>query len=371
MTMHFDGSSLRLARVFSGLALEEVAEKVGKTRQYMHKLETGQSQPTEQLMGDIADALDVEVAFFAPKSNRLNEDQFHFRKLLTTKNTIKQVAIARGEMVDALIKYLDKELRLPEKKILSLPHIQSFEDIERAAELCRKEWQLGMGPIANMTRLVENLGAVVTTFQGMSKEIDALSVAVERPFIVRNMAKENTCRQRFDIAHELGHLVMHEGVVTGDRVTEMQANRFASALLLPRSMMAKLFPRPNGSRLDWIGMSEFKLTWKVNKAAILYRAKQLDLITEEQYKSGVITLRKNGEANGEKEDYLIPQEPPEVLGRSLMVLAEKKGIYAKDIAKALHVKLPFLASLTGFQQLHEGIDFQAAQRQRPRLQLVK
>lgn len=349
MNVLFDGASLRLARVFSGLALEEVAEKVGKTRQYLHKLETGQGKPTEQLAYDLADALDVEVGFFAPRSNRLHEDQFHFRKLLTTKSTIKQVAVARGEMIDSLIRFLEQELRLPEVKIPSIAQIQTYEDIERAAESCRSEWDLGLAPIGSMTRLAENLGAVVTTFSGVSKEIDALSVSVERPFIVRNTAKESACRQRFDIAHELGHLVMHEGIVTGDRVTENQANRFASALLLPRTMMAKLFPRPNGTRLDWKGMREFKLTWKVSKAAILYRAKQLDLITESQYKTGVITLKKYGESNGEKEDYLISQEPPEMLARSLFVLAEKRGIGVGEIAKALNVKVGFLKELTGLE----------------------
>jgi Zn-dependent peptidase ImmA (M78 family)/DNA-binding XRE family transcriptional regulator len=351
MNVLFDGASLRLARVFSGLALEEVAEKVGKTRQYLHKLETGQGRPTEQLAHDLADALDVEVEFFAPRSNRLHEDQFHFRKLLTTKNTIKQVAVARGEMIDSLIRFLEQELRLPEVRIPSLPQVQTYEDIERAAERCRNEWDIGLGPIGSMTRLAENLGAVVTTFSGISKEIDALSVSVERPFIVRNTAKESACRQRFDIAHELGHLVMHEGIVTGDRVTENQANRFASALLLPRTMMAKLFPRPNGSRLDWKGMREFKLTWKVSKAAILYRAKQLDLITESQYKTGVITLKKYGESTGEKEDYLIPQEPPEMLAKSLFVLAEKRGLRAEDIAKTLNVKIAFLNEITGLGEI--------------------
>ncbi len=371
MNTVFDGASLRLARVFSGLALEEVAEKVGKTRQYLHKLETGQGSPTEQLMGDLAEALKVEVGFFAPKPHRLNEDQFHFRKLLTTKNTIKQVAIARGEMIDSLIKFLDQELRLPPIGIPSIPMVQSFEDIERAAEHCRKEWELGLGPIANMTRLAENLGALVTTFQGLSKEIDALSVSVERPFIVRNSAKESACRQRFDIAHELGHLVMHEGIVTGDRVTEGQANRFASALLLPRSMMAKLFPRPNGSRLDWKGMREFKLTWKVSKAAILYRAKQLDLITETQYKTGVMTLKKYGESGGEKDDYLIDQEPPEMLARSFFILAEKKGIRATEIAKALQVKPEFLRELTGLESLVLGPTTAPPTRGAAYLRLVK
>ncbi|MGB3290112.1 MAG: XRE family transcriptional regulator [Burkholderiaceae bacterium] len=372
MNLVFDGASLRLARVFSGLALEEVALRVGKTRQYLHKLEANQGTPTAQLAQDLADALQVEAGFFAPKARHLHEDQFHFRKLLTTKATIKQVAIARGEMVDILIKYLDQELHLPEINIPSVSQPNTYEDIERAAEYCRKEWELGLGPIDNMTRLAENLGAVVTTFNGISKDIDALSVSVERPFIVRNIAKESACRHRFDIAHELGHLVMHDGLVTGDRITESQANRFASALLLPRSMMAKLFPRPNGTRLDWKGMKEFKLTWKVSKAAILYRARQLELITESQYKTGVITLRKYGESNGEKDDYLIPQEPPEMMTKALLVLATKKGMYPNDLAKALHIKPAFLHELTGVDSAPQPPDASHSSQTRPRhLRLVK
>lgn len=363
MDFLFDGSSMRLARTFGGLSLEEVANHVGKTRQYLHKLETNQSKPTEQLVASLAEALDVEAGFFAPKANRLNEDQFHFRKKVTTKVTMKQLAIAHGEMVNYFICFLEKELKLPKLNIPAIPDVRSHDSIERAAETCRKKWGIGVSPIGNMTRLAENIGIVVTNFNGLSKDVDALSVAVERPFIVRNLAKESVCRQRFDIAHEIGHLVMHEGIVTGDRITENQANRFASALLVPRSMMVKLFPRPNGSRLDWKGIREFKAYWKISKAAILYRARQLDLITEAQYKTGVITLRKYGESNGEKDDYLIDDEPPEVINSSLKILIEKKGIDIIDIASSLNVRKKFIKELTGLS-LNDT-------HYKPKLRLVK
>ena len=91
--------------------------------------------------------------------------------------------------------------------------------------------------------------------------------------------------------------------------------------------MAKLFPKPKGSRLDWQGIREFKLTWKVSKAAILYRAMKLELITAAQYKSGVITLNRTGEATKENEDFLIPKESPELLEKALKILAEKKNLF--------------------------------------------
>ncbi len=349
MDIAFNGAELRLARIFNGLALEEVAERVEKTRQYVHKLETGQATPTEPLLEHLASVLHVESAFLTSSHTMMiGEDQFHFRKLFTTRAMVKQIAMARGELIGRLVTYLDRELRLPDLRIPEISDAHTFEDIERAAEQCRREWELGLGPIANMNRLAEHVGAVVTSFQSVSKEIDALSVAVRRPIIVRNEAKESVCRQRFDIGHELGHFVLHVGQATGDRVTENQANRFASALLIPRTMMAKLFPRPRGSRLDWVGLREFKLTWKISKAAILYRARQLELISDDQYKTGVITLRRTGEAMGEREDHLIPKETPELLSRSLTVLAEKKGAYAEEVASALRVLPTLLREVVGF-----------------------
>lgn len=350
MTFEFNGAELRLARIFNGLALEEVAERVDKTRQYLHKLETGQATPTEQLLRQLAVVLEIQPSFLTTEQSlMIGEDQFHFRKLFTTRAMVKQVAMARGQLTGRLVSYLDNELKFPDLRIPEINGVQSMEDVERAAERCRREWELGLGPITNMSRLAENVGAVVTSFHSVSKEIDAMSVATRRPIIVRNEAKESVCRQRFDIGHELGHFVLHTGIATGDRVTEGQANRFASSILIPRMMMAKLFPKPRGTRLDWTGLREFKLTWKVSKAAILYRARQLELISDDQYKSGVITLRRTGEAASEREDHLISPEAPELLFRSMQVLAEKRAIYAEDIACALKVTPGFLRDVVGFE----------------------
>jgi Zn-dependent peptidase ImmA (M78 family)/transcriptional regulator with XRE-family HTH domain len=349
MTYRFNGAELRLARIFNGLALEEVAERVDKTRQYMHRLETGQSAPTGQLLEQLATVLNVMPSFLlSDHTLMIEEDQFHFRKLFTTRAMIKNVAMARGEFIGRLVSYLDRELKLPKVRIPEVSSIKTSDDIERAAELCRKEWELGLGPVANMSRLAENIGVVVTSFQSLSKEIDALSVAIRRPIIVCNEAKESVCRQRFDVGHELGHFVLHAGIVTGDRITEGQANRFSGALLIPRAMMVKHFPRPRGSRLDWQGLIDFKLIWKVSKAAVLYRARQLDLISDDQYKSGAITLKRTGEANGEREDNLIAAEAPEMIYRAFSVLADKRGIYADDVAQALQITPLLLRSLVGF-----------------------
>lgn len=349
MEQQFNGMNLRLARVFNGLSLDELAGLVGKSRQFLHKLETNDTcQPTAELTTDLSRQLRVTEAFFYQTySPALPEEEVHFRKLFTTRSAIKQSAMAKAEMFLQLVDYLDEHLNLPVVSIPSFPDATTADDIEQAAELCRRHWGLGLGPIDNMVRVAEHAGAIVTTFNTVSAEVDALSYALKRPVIVRNDAKPSACRQRFDIAHEIGHFVLHEGVQTGNRQTESQANRFASAFLMPRSMMAAHWPKPKGTRLDWVGMKEFKFAWKVSKAAMLYRAHQLGIIDDAQYKSGVITLRRTGEATGEREDNMIPLEQAKMVRQALQVLSNKGGKSIERLAEDLGWSVALLEEVVG------------------------
>ena len=369
MQAEFNGAALRLARLFRGLTLDDVGSAVRKTRQYLHKLETSpQSAPTAQLQVELAAFLKVEPDFFY--SNRvgsLAEDQIHFRKLFTTRVGVKHVAMARAELTGILVSTLERRLKLPEVRVPTIPDSATAEDIERAAEQCRREWDLGLGPIVDMTRLAELVGAVVTSFPGVSPEIDAMSFDFGRPIIVRNEAKESVSRQRFDIGHELAHSVLHAGRTTGDHGTESEANRFACALLVPRTMMVKLFPRSRGQRLDWIGLAEFKRTWGISKAALLYRARQLSLLSDQQYRSGVLHLKKSGQTSGEKEDASMPMESPTLLRRSFDLLAKKKRVFAADIAREMDVSAELVGELVGFTLPQPD---QCGQATRPSLRLV-
>ncbi|MFL9951954.1 XRE family transcriptional regulator [Paraburkholderia nemoris] len=362
MQQAFSGVALRMARLLQGYSLEDVAARVGKTRQYISKLEIGSGAPTIEMVSALATVLGVTPVFFdgSTSPTPLVEEQVHFRRLATTKVSVKQVALAKAAMMQRLVAVIEDHLQLPSVRLPQFDDATTPSEIEAAAERCRDEWGIGLGPVSDMTRLAETIGAIVTTFSGVSAEVDALSFVGARPIIVRNEAKESTCRQRFDIAHELGHCVLHVGRVTGDRVSESEANRFASALLVPRAMMTKHFPRPRGSFLDWKGISEFKLTWKVSKAALLYRARQLELISDELYRRGAITLRR-GEAMKEREDDLIPLERPALLSRAVTLLREKLGITAPVLASQLGLSTELLEDLLGEYVLRSGESLRKAQ----------
>jgi Zn-dependent peptidase ImmA (M78 family)/DNA-binding XRE family transcriptional regulator len=346
MDLQFEGSALRLARLYNELTLEDVATKVGKTRQYIHKLESSPAEPGFDLVRDLAVALRVNPDFFYFGVAELPEESIHFRKLFSTRAAVKSYAMAKAQVFRRLVDYLDAELRLPAIRLPSLPP-QSTADVEAAAEECRRQWGLGLGPIDSVIRLAENVGCVVTTFTSISSEVDALSISGLRPIIVRNDAKHSACRQRFDIAHELAHAVLHQGAQTGDRVTEGEAHRFAGALLVPRSMMMKWFPRQRRTNLDWVSIGDFKAAWGISKAGALYRARELDLITDEQYRRGIIHLKTRGEAITEKGDELRELEHPELVATAVDFLRTRRAITMADIAHALHVSLEWMEELVG------------------------
>lgn len=363
----FNGGQLRLARHYWGKTLQDIADAIGKTRQFASQLETGKAKPAadDPVVIALAEMLKVSPQFFSkPSGRQIAEEQAHFRKLATTKASTKQTVLARGSIFDEVVEYIDRRVRLPAVDFPDYSGAETSEEIERAAERVRTHWGLGLGPIAHMVRVVERAGAVVAFFRDASTEVDALSITSKRPVIVRNDAKRSPFRQRFDIAHELGHLILHEGHVTGDRKTESEANRFASAFLLPRTTFLKVFPK-RGSRLDWAGIRDMKLTFMASKAAILYRAKSLDLLDDTQYKSAVITLKNRGEAIEEAEDSLVPKEDSEVISQALQVLSNGHGIGVERLANDLSVTPEFLAEII---PIPNNV---ATVRPRPELRVVK
>lgn len=356
MVTQFDGTNLRLIRTFRDLTLNDVSSELDLTRQYISSWETNRASPSKEHIEHLAHFLNVRPDFFYKNdTKKVGEHQFHFRKQRTTKVRTKDTIIALGEISRRLVEFIDSHLELPEP---NFPNIEclSNSDVERAAEEARRYWDLGLGPIDNMTRVAENAGAVVTDFDGSSEEVDALSICTVRPIIVRNSAKSSPGRLRFDLAHEIGHLIMHDGQITGDKKTESEANRFASSFLLPRSSFMNICPVMN--RINWPLISKIKQEYKVSKAAILYRAKELGRVSEQQYINAVIRLRKH-EGKHEKDDYLIePIEQPEMIHNAIATLEEHLGISVSDIEDALDLGKNSLSKVLGGRYLRSTVNYE-------------
>ena len=332
----FQGTRLRLARIFQGFTLAELGEKVSVTRQYMQRLEADPtSLPAEDLIAALAEILHVERSFFfEPLRAELQEEICHFRKLKTTPMHVRKRALAYGTIFNAIVSYIDAKFELPPINIPAA-NAATRSDLERVAEKCRRSWGLGLdAPIHNMVRTLEHAGAVVTTFEGVSASIDAFSYMHSRPIVVRNTAKVSNSRARFDMAHELGHLVLHQGMEADSPSLEDQANQFASAFLLPRTAFLKEFPKHH--RIDWFELLQMKTRWGVSIQAIIRRAYDLGLIGAVQYRNAHVYISRNGWKTREPGEDSIPPETPEIIPTAFQLLA-KQGVSSEDIARELHI----------------------------------
>ncbi|WP_351124071.1 XRE family transcriptional regulator [Shewanella sp. T24-MNA-CIBAN-0130] len=320
---HFNGEQLKLARMAAGLSLAEIGLALDVTRQYASRLENN-SNPSESQVELLSELLSVKSTFFyKPRVKTIEAEQCHFRSLRSSTQTLKKTIMAQVEMLDShFVSAIEEEIGFPEVNIITAEdeEFNSVKNIELLAERARKAMGLGFGPISNMIKLLESLGCLVVNLADADERIDAFSIYTSRPLIVRNTAKQSLGRLRFDFAHELGHLIMHQGMETGCRTTEQQANNFASAFLIPRSSFIAEFPKVRGTYFNWEAMIDMKVRWGVSLKSILYRAKALGLVTNEKAKSGYIYLARNGFTKIERGDELMADEFPKMLQRAIELL---------------------------------------------------
>ncbi len=340
----FCSSRVRLARAFNGWTQAELGEHVGVTHQYVGYLETGHKQPTPLNVEAIADATGFELGFFyQPLVEEFRDEECHFRRRTTTPVSVRTRVLAHGTLFGMLVSYIDAVVSLPDDTVPSV-RVKTPEDLERAAERCRIQWGLGRDlPVKNLTRAVERAGVIVTRFDGCSTKIDAFSRSGKRNVVILNTEKDAPSRTRFDLAHETGHLVMHGGLTTGDPETEKEADRFASALLLPRAGYAREFPR--GSRIDWTALFRLKTRWGASVGAQVRRAYDLRLIDAAQYQRGYKYIAAQGWLKGEPGEPQV--EEPELVPLSLGQIQEHYGTSPLEVCTRLQWRPPAFERVAG------------------------
>ena len=138
------------------------------------------------------------------------------------------------------------------------------------------------------------------------------------------MDKHSPSRSRFDAAHELGHLVMHADVMPASQAVERQANRFASAFLMPRETFLMECPH----RLVWGHFEELKRRWGVSLSALVRRAYDLGRFGEATYRRACMQLNQKYNAGGVRR--LEPHEPavevPTVVADAIEALDEQNPL---------------------------------------------
>lgn len=280
-------SRLTMARRCKGWNKARLADEVGVSSRSITKYEMGHASPSEETLNRIADRLGFPVDFFTGSDLELISDSAaSFRALTRMSASQRDRALAAGNLAVELSAWIDTRYKLP---LPSIPQIDT-SDPEEAAEIVRAEWGLAVKPISNVVHLLESHGVRVFSLGRLGREVGAFSFwRGTQPFVLLNTFDKSPERCRFDGCHELGHLVMHREGEKG-RDAERQADRFASAFLMPRaSVLAAGIRNPNLRTLILR-----KRKWGVSTLALIRRLHEVGLLSDWHYRELNIEAASRG-----------------------------------------------------------------------------
>jgi len=330
MNTPFNGERLRKARIYRGFTVAELAERVGCQRQTLSMYEISKSQPTDKrTVARIAQVLDFPVRYFYEHPTTCASGTVYFRSLLTTNKKYRSEQIVKMDYLTQIYSLLQDYVAFPEYEPLGLP-----DDItpEQAAYALRDAWGLGRGPIDNLISVVEQHGILVTSFSTSTNDVDAFSqfmgvADIPTYIIAYSNNKTSAARIHFDIAHELGHICLHEWSEDIENISkeefkhkEREANDFAAAFLLPEETFRKDAERGPQTIAYY---KQLKKKWKVSIAAMIRRSEKLGIISTDDYQNLIRVMQRRGLRKEEPLDDILITASPALLKTSVIMLLQE------------------------------------------------
>ncbi len=304
---------LTQARKFRGKTMTELADEISKTSQVVSQYENGKTDPSYESIEKISKFLNFKIPFFYKPIVNINTTLF-FRDIKKNTKSMREKLISASQIIQEMKFEIDKMVNFPALNLGGCDNLISEsgydlteEMIASIANKLRQHWKLGYGPISNMVNLLENNGIIVLRNFFDSFNVDGVSWwANNTPFIILSEDKDNGIRSRFDIAHELGHIILHKNISDIENLNtedfkriEKEANIFASNFLMPQ----ETFSREVVS-VAFDNFIALKKRWKVSIASMLYKSKDLKLINENQYKYLLIQLNSKKKYINDKKEPL-------------------------------------------------------------------
>ena len=329
---------IKQARVSRGLSMVELSELVSVSKQAISQYEMGKNAPSKLILNSIASVLKYPVSFFYKPvpANETASSAVFFRSKKTTRVKALNAAREKIEIFREINDYLEKYVDFPS---LDLPKITYEDDginpidneqIEKYAMVLREHWKLGKGPIDNLINIVQKNGIMVSKMKLRLNKLDAFSVWFDnKPFIFLSSDKDTNVRIRFDIAHEIGHLLMHADYYSEEDLKnkaiyeklENEADRFAGAFLLPKDTFSKdVF----STSIDHF--IQMKAKWKASISCMISRCDTLGILSSNQIKYLKDQMTTRVYWRKEPLDNEMPIEKPFAHKQAIMLLLDNNII---------------------------------------------
>lgn len=329
----FNYELLVTARKLRQKTQKEVSKKTGISQASLSKAERGLQEMPAESMKTLSEYYDLPIEFF--ESSRVLSPVGHlfYRKKLTISDKIIDSFTAKVQIFKDIVDKIMDPIELPDYDLVS---IAPDEDNSPKEIADRIRFQLGVfrGPMPNLTKLLEAHGVIIIKFDFGTEKIDGLTTITDsnRKIMFINQAMPND-RIRFSLAHELGHLVMHiEQPPRYPDFVEEQADQFASELLMPEVEMKDNFLVQG---ISFAELAQMKRRWRVSMHALVRRAKDLELISQNTYRNYQIAFSKKGWTK--YEPVSLPLEQPQMLNDSLQLYKDELGYTDNDLMKLMAI----------------------------------
>jgi len=316
------------ARESRAMTQRGLADAAGIAQSKMSKIENDLLRASADEVISIARATRFHPEFFRCKDKviGLGSSLLFNRRQKTTPIGQQRMVQARVNIVRMQIERLLRAAELDTINTIERIDVDECDGDPRAvARRVRAALRLPMGPVRNVTTAIESAGGIVVLCNFGTDKIDGAHVWLPgQPAMFFMNADRPGDRHRFNLAHELGHAVMHECPV-GD--IEKQANEFAAEFLMPS---AEIRRECGGLTIE--KAARLKQRWRVSMSAVIYNAHEIGCISASRRKSLYARLRSM--MRGYQEPIEIAREEP-VLVRQLMDLHRQLLGYVDDDFRSL------------------------------------
>lgn len=349
------------ARELRGLTKKSLAEKIQKSPAAITQFESGMKPDIDTLI-KIARVLEVPLSFLSAESNGYftpQIEEFHFRARASVTQMMKYQSRRYASRVVDIFRYLESYgVDFPVENITEIQSkLPDGMPILEVANFVRSQWGLQSFPIKNLFPLFESNGIFIILLDQEYNDLEACATWFGgRPCVMLANKKfeESSSRIHFDLAHELGHLFLHDESFA-ETEKEPQAHEFASSFLMPEEQYA-----PDSPSKWHLGMFiEIKRKWHVSLQAALRRSRDLGLISDSGYRWGMVDISKRGFRQKEPAEFPLGQ--PTLLARAVDLVKDK--LFFDEFASGVYMLPDELESILKTQMVEDSA-IQAMKRQR-------
>ena len=284
--------SIRLheARLMMKFSMEQLAERTSHavTKQSISKYEKAKMMPKYSKLALLAKALNISVEYFNGTNIKL--DTMMLRNAFKCEPNNEKLKEIEAQLSFWAEQYIRAErkagMETPFANPLRNLIVEDVDGASNAADLLRKAWRCGDGPIPSIFRLMERKGIKILD-KHLPEGVLGMSTIANGiyPLIIVDVdsGKHTVERLRFTAAHELGHLVLNipDGIIGHER--EKLCEKFAGYFLLPKSTLVEEMGGEKRDRVTLEELIDLHELYGVSIAALVHELWDFRIINREQY----------------------------------------------------------------------------------------